>query len=570
MISKVSNSITNQTHIVYSTSFNSFNFNNTLWYHTAPVGMFRTVDLGILDAYDLMLLVRSPYIPTPDDVSVILKRLGKARIELDGLTLKYKRAKPKIRKTLTKLTQRQRQLKEEIPLLSTLTSPIRNLNDDVLTEIFSRAFISRDYFLSISDFRVNEYPDAWSITEVCSRWRTIAISMPHLWSRIGCNLKLQRKRTTTLCRTWECIEHLFALCLARSCSLPLSLELIIVDFVSPTFLKLLQENSHRWKYITMSVPDGFVAHILPASQSALVDLGLTTWPSSQNGHMAHLPINIGWEQLTRLVLAAHVEYTATMRMLERLSNVVKLELSLTSIMSPRTRSSRTIVLPSLLEFVMSDCHDIDFILDCIILPNLTSLWVRVVFISPDQTCEAILPLLLHSCCPLKRLRITGQIEVFTWIFSIIKQIPSITSLYCVSSALPPNWYHRELQKRITDVLMAKDETSGSFMYLPDLSKIAFNSLDDVATKQSVIKFLHARLVMRQSSLPLEIYLCDHTQHTSSPRRMWRDDSEEYVQKAISLQKCILNVIDSFDSNPFPEDRDFRYEAPYFVETSYCS
>ena len=313
--------------------------------------------------------------------------------------------------------------------------------------------------------------------------------------------------------------------------------------------------------------------VLLPPQSALMDLESIIGPSSQNGPMAHFPVNlpcIAWDQLTRLTLVTHVNYTATMMILEHLSNLIKLELSLEFIMYPsRSESSRTIVLPSLLELTMTDYRDIDLILDCIVLPNLISLWVRVLFTYPLRTYEAILPLLLHSCCPLKRLRVTGLINEFTWIFPIVKQIPSITSLYCVSSISPANWYHRELQKEITDVLREKDASSGRFRYLPNLSKIAFDSLDDAATKQSVILFLHARLVMRQSSLPLEIYLCDHTQLTSL-RSMWRGDSEKYVQKAISLQRCIINVIDSFDGNPFPEDRDFRYEAPYFVETPYCS
>jgi len=238
----ISYSITNQT-LLYKLQFVQFQ-----QYCTAPVGMNRTLDLENLDEHDLMLLVQSSYIPTPDDLSVILRRLGKARIELGKLTLKYKRAKPKLRKTLTKLTQRQRQLNEEIPLLSTLTSPIRKLNHDVLMEIFSRAFVSRNCFLSISEVRIyEEHADTWSITEVCSRWRTIAIFMPHIWSRIGCNLKLRRKRKPRL--TWECIEHLLAICLTKSCSLPLSLKLVIVDHVSSTFMKLLQENPHRWKCI---------------------------------------------------------------------------------------------------------------------------------------------------------------------------------------------------------------------------------------------------------------------------------------------------------------------------------
>ena len=59
-----------------------------------------------------------------------------------------------------------------------ITSPIRRLPDDILSEIFYQCIHShRNPLMSASEAPV-------LLTQICSRWRSVALSSPELWARL--------------------------------------------------------------------------------------------------------------------------------------------------------------------------------------------------------------------------------------------------------------------------------------------------------------------------------------------------------------------------------------------------
>ncbi|KAJ7498115.1 hypothetical protein B0H11DRAFT_1856679 [Mycena galericulata] len=83
---------------------------------------------------------------------------------------------------ISRLQGQLKQLEEERALLSeyhaqntAIISPLRRIPPEILGEIFS-------WTLSSAALDVGESP--WVLTQVCSRWRTVSISKPSLWSLI--------------------------------------------------------------------------------------------------------------------------------------------------------------------------------------------------------------------------------------------------------------------------------------------------------------------------------------------------------------------------------------------------
>ncbi|KAF8892384.1 hypothetical protein CPB85DRAFT_245019 [Mucidula mucida] len=72
-----------------------------------------------------------------------------------------------------------------------LLHPLRTLSDDVLHEIFTHCFLDREAL----EWKFCTEPDSdysalnsknvpWTLSQVCSSWRRVALSAPRLWSTI--------------------------------------------------------------------------------------------------------------------------------------------------------------------------------------------------------------------------------------------------------------------------------------------------------------------------------------------------------------------------------------------------
>ncbi|KAK0444482.1 hypothetical protein EV421DRAFT_1903108 [Armillaria borealis] len=125
-----------------------------------------------------------------------------------------------------------------------ILSPIRNLPEDVLGEIFLSAQSDNGYDV----LHVSVPP--WSLGHVCRWWRDVAVSFPSLWSRmliwaedsVSDPLSLMQ---TVLARS---SRHLLTVCFqywpSHSYRCPYANEMFT----------LLTEQAHRWKILYFSIP----------------------------------------------------------------------------------------------------------------------------------------------------------------------------------------------------------------------------------------------------------------------------------------------------------------------------
>lgn len=138
-------------------------------------------------------------------------------------------------------------------------SVMRRLPTEILSLIFS--FVPTNQ--NLLDHRTTS-GGPWSISTVCSRWRSIALAQPSLWTDICLDfasvldLHFGRKGFASSGKASKLEAHL-----ERSAQLPLAVEfysvssdaggrIIIAEYDA---LRILEKHCHRWETISMTGPD---------------------------------------------------------------------------------------------------------------------------------------------------------------------------------------------------------------------------------------------------------------------------------------------------------------------------
>lgn len=131
-------------------------------------------------------------------------------------------------------------LQEFINSHRALTSPIRRLPFDIIRNIFLLCRpIETDRIMKATDAPV-------LITHVCSHWRSVALTVPHLWTTIYID-KPKEKYSYQL--AWKFLE--------RSRDLPLTFTMRLEQKISQSdqdFLSLLSHSAHRWRMLHITGP----------------------------------------------------------------------------------------------------------------------------------------------------------------------------------------------------------------------------------------------------------------------------------------------------------------------------
>src|ERR1700728_882838 len=116
-------------------------------------------------------------VPSASEVNDIQNVISKAKTVIVELDEQMAR----VQQVLTRMSLCRTEICAEIEEHKALLSPVRSLPDELLSEIF---FLYCQSLSSDSD----EGPGPWRahlfLTQICSRWRTVALAMPALWSEI--------------------------------------------------------------------------------------------------------------------------------------------------------------------------------------------------------------------------------------------------------------------------------------------------------------------------------------------------------------------------------------------------
>jgi hypothetical protein len=169
----------------------------------------------------------------------------------------------RVQEVLSQLCRRRDEISEHISNHRALLSPVRKVPDELLAEIFTyclpwfsekkaknNAFLRREAPLLLA--------------QICSRWRTVAISTQELWSFIRIEYgKFTLHRDMANMALW----------LERSGTYPLSLVLhernearrndVDNDKISSPMLDILLPTSYRWRYAEILVTRNTICNLSP-------------------------------------------------------------------------------------------------------------------------------------------------------------------------------------------------------------------------------------------------------------------------------------------------------------------
>ncbi|TFK37453.1 hypothetical protein BDQ12DRAFT_713533 [Crucibulum laeve] len=159
-------------------------------------------------------------------------------------------------RSLEEITRKRDSLRESVESHRALASPARRLPSDIIQEIFLRCLPSK------SDAIISSKEAPTKLTQICSAWRDIAVSLPPLWSSIQISfVKLTDPSDSVPEMTYRHYEAV-QLWLQRSGS---------ADVIN-LFARQLLSVSNRWKNIYLDVTDHILEKLEEVSPDNLCNL----------------------------------------------------------------------------------------------------------------------------------------------------------------------------------------------------------------------------------------------------------------------------------------------------------
>lgn len=128
--------------------------------------------------------------------------------------------------------------------------PIRRLPPEILAEIFNFHVSSLQ-----PDSSLNPREGPWLLSQICSQWRRVALSLPRLWSRIILHLQEQSKDPSEMAITQRSLSFYLGLQLERTASYPLSVSFYSKAVITNDhyILPILLPSSPRWRELFLRI-----------------------------------------------------------------------------------------------------------------------------------------------------------------------------------------------------------------------------------------------------------------------------------------------------------------------------
>ncbi|KAJ7123950.1 hypothetical protein C8R43DRAFT_1241019 [Mycena crocata] len=252
------------------------------------------------------------------------------------------------------------------------------------------------------------------LTKICRRWRQIALSSPALWRAISLPFGMPDSERRTECLTeW----------LARSCSLPLSIQMISGGHeITPVDWAIIVPHRVRWQLLNIRTRQptdlGFLGHPMPLLRQ--LDLSLSPCPSEraiiqQSPQLCTATLGrsssyviLPWAQLTVLTLPCMFSWECAV-VLQECLNLVHCQIILVS--SEGEDDLDPINLPTLKSLALvkfaSEEHAGTRLLETFTVPALSTLQISDEFLAPGPigTLDAFFE---SSGCKPQDVCITGR------------------------------------------------------------------------------------------------------------------------------------------------------------------
>ncbi|KAL0067964.1 hypothetical protein AAF712_004867 [Marasmius tenuissimus] len=373
------------------------------------------------------------------------KHLAKLQASLDSEIAR-------LRTSLELIEEKRRQVGTRMWICKSARHPIRRLPNEILTRIFNFCVEGDVNFVEGSgktDWQ-NDGPSTldldhslWALSQVCQRWRNLALSLPKLWTAININCVVRKEKPEIDLMRWR-----LALTLERSRDQPLYISWFEDYSLDPAVLRLLGSCSARWKCATIRASTvGFdLLAFTTTSFTALSRLRLyfeedpdwldeeegasmfSLWEdapaltkvylSSSSDIHPHLATLVPWEQIRDLTLASNNSYERKMivwpdlhEILPLMDNIHKCFIQsfsfdhnlshIPALSIPFTLAH----LQSLKLFAASSPDSIAAFLDSVTLPALTSF--QVFPLEADDIQSIVTRFLKRSACTLAILGLMG-------------------------------------------------------------------------------------------------------------------------------------------------------------------
>ncbi|KAK0435726.1 hypothetical protein EV421DRAFT_2039002 [Armillaria borealis] len=342
-------------------------------------------------------LLRSNEIPSEAELSEFQDAANRGRRRMADIDEKIEGA----RELIDKLERERCSLTAEIEDMKIVSSPVRRLPPDVLRSICLETIPSSSDIMSPT-FRFCDSLDTrsspWTISHVCSRWRSTVVSAPELWSSTSLVIGDTRSAESNF---WNIF--LFGIRIKRSESRPLTVSLRSASDVSQhPLLALIPVHASALKNLRIHVPvislGAFsrcrglldcLDHLILESNEVGVPAG---WTNSTFGYASKLrtftaPIHnlprgveIPWFQLSHCGL--QIDNEQDLSLLERLDNVESADIRSSGTLLRVPQGHTPIHLPRLTSLALTSQNpmftpspDIRVIFSSLSLPNLVDLHI---------------------------------------------------------------------------------------------------------------------------------------------------------------------------------------------------
>lgn len=193
-------------------------------------------------------LLASNAVPSPTEASTLSQELAFSRKQLAV-----------IESRISVLAREREKIQLDIAKRSTILSVIRQVPSDVLSDIFI-ACIDKNFGSGVrSKTTLDTRAPPWTLAQVCSRWRAVALSTPEIWATV--RIIMSAKHNSHIDNDHSSEDLILGVQLYRSSNHPLSISIYSpVDIsASNSIFQILRPTSPRWQALCLLSPSSFSA-----------------------------------------------------------------------------------------------------------------------------------------------------------------------------------------------------------------------------------------------------------------------------------------------------------------------
>lgn len=345
---------------------------------------------------------------------------------------------------------------QDVRDIETIINPLRRMPEEVLEDIFlySMDLLNMRWGMISNSLDTSKAP--WTLTQVCRRWRQVAIDCPLLWAHVG--LSLTDRLLKSPARTSQA-AFLLGTQLSRSSQNTLAVTIEVASSVSEdnTILHVLRPSSVRWETLSMSVPVHAVAAL--SSMRGFFPFLRRLYLSAYGQPSPSQPVNdvfefapnlktfyssspstrnfvLPWHQLedfSAMFFGIDERWTngQILQVLAKTRGLTECELVCLS--DPRLRLGSPVTLDHLqsLRITNSDSDALKQLFDHLVLPSLRSLHIKGA--SPDA--ESLSELIHRSGCNLEVLYIHDERMSEIECIQLLEACPSLLHLILGSAPM---------------------------------------------------------------------------------------------------------------------------------------